>query len=91
MQCFHTKSRTHHQRYTLVAAQAARASIRYAHITHIQSTLLLMLLSRAAAQATSATSGVSAKKKSATKLDAVFAGDILLKFKHSPKVAESGK
>ena len=53
--------------------------------------MLLMLFSRAAAQATAANSGVSAKKKSARKLDAVFAGDILLKFKHSPKVAESGK
>lgn len=53
--------------------------------------MVTSLLSRAAAQATAGASGASAKKKVAPKREKEFAGDILLKFRHLPKVAESGK
>ncbi len=52
--------------------------------------LLLMLFSRAAVQATAVVSGVSVKKK-APKVEMEFAGDILLKFKHSPEVVDNGE
>ena len=92
MECFHTTSGTHQQRYVLVAAQPARPSTRFVFVVVVVVVVVIVVYvfhsSRAAVQATTASSNIS-KKKTSKKGTRDWAGDILLKFRHSPKIAES--